>query len=281
MSKSKDLDQFYTNPEYAKRFLDIVDQHLDLKKFDRFVEPSAGTGSFFNLLDTKKRIGLDLEPKADGILKMDFFEFDYNQFRGERILTIGNPPFGKNASLAQKFFNRSALFSDAIAFIIPRTFRKASMINRLDENFHCVFDETVPESQFIYEGKAYDVWCSAQIWQRQGDARSKIKIHRLNDVKSFFEIVEPDQSDFAIQRVGGGAGTIKTSNYKKFSPLSHYFIKAKHPEVLKIFESCDFESVKYDTAGNPSVAPTELVGMFIEKINEKGLKSPVFDKLFL
>ena len=126
MPKSKELDQFYTNPDYAKVFLDKVDQHLGLDNFDRIIEPSAGTGSFFNLLDKNKRVGLDLEPKADGVIKMDFFDFDYNQYRGEKILTLGNPPFGKNASLAQKFFNRSAIYSDAIAFLIPRTFRKAS-----------------------------------------------------------------------------------------------------------------------------------------------------------
>ena len=89
---------------------------------------------------------------------MDFFDFDYNQYRGEKILTLGNPPFGKNASLAQKFFNRSAIYSDAIAFLIPRTFRKASMINRLNRNFHCIFDETVPENQFVFEYKPYDDW---------------------------------------------------------------------------------------------------------------------------
>ena len=280
MPKSKELDQFYTNPDYAKVFLDKVDQHLGLDNFDRIIEPSAGTGSFFNLLDKNKRVGLDLEPKADGVIKMDFFDFDYNQYRGEKILTLGNPPFGKNASLAQKFFNRSAIYSDAIAFLIPRTFRKASMINRLDRNFHCIFDETVPENQFVFENKPYDVWCAGQIWQKKENKRDKIKIYKLNDVKDFFEIVSPAQSEFAIQRVGGGAGTIKTENYKSFSPLSHYFIKPKHPQVLDIFKECDFESVKYDTAGNPSVAPTELVSMFIGKIHEKNIKYPSFSRLF-
>ena len=37
------------------------------------------------------------------------------------------PPFGKVSSLAIRFFNKCAQFSDVIAFIIPRTFNKVSV----------------------------------------------------------------------------------------------------------------------------------------------------------
>jgi hypothetical protein len=162
-----------------------------------------------------------------------------------------------------RFFNGAAKFSDVIAFVIPRTFRKASVINRLDANFHCIWDETVPDNSFIFNGSAYNVPCAAQIWQRQDQPRKKITILKLQQIKKWFELVEPDKSDFAIQRVGGRAGLIRTSDRLEYSAESHYFIKAHNANVLPIFQSVDFDQVKFNTAGNPSVSPSELIELFV------------------
>lgn len=266
---SRKLDQFYTDPAYAQQFYAEIQQHVDLNKYDHVLEPSAGTGSFYNLLDVKKRIGLDLEPKSAGIIKTDFF--DWKAPTGKKILTIGNPPFGKNAGLAVKFFNRAAKFSDVIAFVIPRTFRKASVINRLDENFHCIYDETVPDNSFIFNGSSYNVPCAAQIWQRKKKPRDRIVTFRLEQISHIFELVEPAHSDFAIQRVGGRAGLIRTTDRTNFSAESHYFIRAHDPRVLSVFEKVDFDSVKFNTAGNPSVSPSELIELWISQAALEGI----------
>lgn len=267
---SRKLDQFYTDPKYAQQFLNTIGQTVDLTAYDHLLEPSAGTGSFYNLLDANKRIGLDLEPKSTGIIQTDFF--DWAPPANKKIITIGNPPFGKNAALAVKFFNRSAEFSDVIAFIIPRTFRKTSIINRLDPNFHMIYDETVPDNSFIFNGASYTVPCAAQIWQRQDKPREKIITFKLNQIKSWFELVEPSKSDFAIQRVGGRAGLIRLTDRMNFSAESHYFIQAHDPRVLPIFQQVDFTPVKFNTAGNPSVSPSELIELWVAKATEQGIK---------
>lgn len=277
MTKSRELDQFYTNPEYARTFLDRISNTVDLSRYDHLLEPSAGTGSFYNLLDPQKRIGLDLEPKALGVIQTDFF--DWAAPLDKKIATIGNPPFGKNASLAVKFFNQSAKFSDVIAFIIPRTFRKASIINRLDKNFHLVYDETVPDGSFIFNGEEYNVWCCAQIWIRKDTQRKDIPTIKLEQVKTWFEIVDPADSDFSVQRVGGGAGQIRTSNRCDFSPLSNYFIKAHDSRVLPIFQKINFDGVKYNTAGNPSVSPSELAELWIAEAAKAGITVDLLDKI--
>ena len=268
-STARNLDQFYTNPEYAKHFLDVIEQNFDLREFDHVLEPSAGSGSFYNLLDTVQRIGLDLEPKAAGVVKMDFF--DWVQPIGARIATIGNPPFGKNCSLAVKFFNRAAEFSEVIAFIIPRTFRKASVMNRLNTRFHLVHDETVPDNSFIFDGVEYNVPCCAQIWVRKDESRAKVKTYKVAELKAYFEPAKPEDSDFAIQRVGGAAGLIRDIDYKSYSTASHYFFKAHDARVLPIFKKIDFTSVKFNTAGNPSVSPSELVELFVATANQNGM----------
>lgn len=266
---ARNLDQFYTDPAYAQKFLDVIGKYVDLKKYDHVLEPSAGTGSFYNLLDQNKRIGLDLEPKAPGIVKTDFFDWKYPI--GKKIITVGNPPFGKNAGLAVKFFNRAAEFSDVIAFVIPRTFRKASIINRLDKNFHCVYDETVPDNSFIFKGSSYNVPCAAQIWQREKNPRDRIVTYKLEQISHLFELVEPVDSDFAIQRVGGRAGLIRTTDRMDFSAESHYFIRAHDPRVLSVFEKVDFDTVKFNTAGNPSVSPSELIELWIAEAAVQGI----------
>jgi predicted RNA methylase len=266
---SRKLDQFYTDPAYAEQFLIKIGQTVDLDQYDHLLEPSAGTGSFYNLLDTNKRIGLDLDPKAVGVIQTDFF--DWIPPADKKIITIGNPPFGKSAGLAVKFFNRAAEFSNVIAFVIPRTFRKASIINRLAKQFHCIYDETVPDNSFIFNGATYNVPCAAQIWQRKATPRDRIVTIKLEQIKSWFELVEPSKSDFAIQRVGGRAGLIRTTNRMNFSAESHYFIKAYDSRVLLVFEKINFDTVKFNTAGNPSISPSELIELWVAKAKEEGI----------
>ena len=126
------LDQFYTKPEVVDRVLSLINCSL----FDYVVEPSAGAGDFLRRLPKDTRVGIDLEPADPEIEQGDFF--DFKPATTKNVLTIGNPPFGKNSSLAVKFFNHAASFSDCIAFIVPRTFRKPSIINRLHQNFHLI-----------------------------------------------------------------------------------------------------------------------------------------------
>lgn len=276
MSKSvkhgnaKELDQFYTLPEYAKQFYADIANTVDLDRAGLLLEPSAGAGSFFELLDPQRRLGLDLDPQAAGIVKTDFL--DWQPPEDTVIYTIGNPPFGKNSNLAVQFFNRAAEFSDVIAFVLPRTFRKHSLVNRLNRDFHCVYDKTVPENSFVYENKPYDVWCCAQIWQRQKNQRDLHKILKLSDFSDLFDVVEPTDADFAIQRVGGRAGLIRTTNFDSYSTESHYFIRQKDPRVLDCFRACDFDRVKYNTVGNPSISPSELLELFVEQASLAGIE---------
>jgi hypothetical protein len=268
--QAKELDQYYTSPILAKYFLDKITAMLPYAEYDTVLEPSAGTGSFYNLLDSR-RIGLDLDPKCQGVQKQNFYDYVAPVPYG-KILTIGNPPFGKNSSDAVKFFNHSAKFSQAIAFILPRTFRKASLINRLDDDFHLVFDETVPDGSFIHDDRPYDVWCTMQIWVRKDIKRPKIKIKKLSDAKDYWEIVEPNLADFCVQRVGGRAGQVRTgSDFRTFSPLSHYYIKSNNPNTLDIFNSLDYDALKYNTAGNPSISPSELVNLFFDEAQKRNI----------
>ena len=113
----KDInDKFYTKSDISKLCIDM----LNLSDFDLIIEPSAGNGSFSKQI--ANCVAYDLVPEDDTIIQQDFFELDITQFIGRKVLTIGNPPFGIQNNLAIRFFNKSAQYSDTIAFILPKSF---------------------------------------------------------------------------------------------------------------------------------------------------------------
>lgn len=155
------LDKYYTSPEAAKIFFDNVTSVIDLSTFNHIIEPSAGDGGLLEHLPKRKTIALDIAPEGEGIKKQDFFDFVPPK---GKILTYMNPPFGKRCSLAIDFFNRASLFSSVIACIVPVTFEKYSVQNRLAEDWALVFSERLPEKSFTKDGKPYRVRCVQQIW---------------------------------------------------------------------------------------------------------------------
>lgn len=97
-------DQFYTSENCAQKYYSIFLKKIDINNYDIILEPSAGTGAFYKLLPIDKRVGIDIEPKYNGIQKKDFFEF--MPIKNKKYIVIGNPPFGKISSLAVRFFNK-------------------------------------------------------------------------------------------------------------------------------------------------------------------------------
>ncbi len=72
---------------------------VDLNGYDILMEPSAGNGAFFSLLPASKRLGIDVNPKTDGITQEDFLTY---------------------ARYAIRHSDAAATFAQMIAFIVPR-----------------------------------------------------------------------------------------------------------------------------------------------------------------
>lgn len=261
-TKKSDLDQFYTSEKIAKECFNKVIERDGY--FDVFFEPSAGTGSFFNLFPKLKRLGVDLDPKCEGVDKKNFFEFVPP--KGKRIVTIGNPPFGKNSSLAVKFFNKAAEFSEVIAFIIPKTFRKASLQQRLHLNFHLKLDIDLPKDSFILNGEPYDVPCCFQIWER---TKNKRRIKKVNLENDYFDFTKKDNADLAVRRVGGRTGKA-TKDIEISGETSHHFLKLKNktsPDwLLEQINNIDFTKIINSTAGVKSLSKPEFITALLKAL---------------
>lgn len=271
MKKEKVVnDQYYTKPEVAKQcFLLIKNEFKDI---DLFIEPSAGNGSFYNLLPKNCRLGIDLDPKIENLLKQDFLEWETNL--SKNICFVGNPPFGKNASLAIKFFNHSAKFGKYICFILPRTFRKDSTIKKLNKQFHLKKEIILEKESFnLADGTSYSVPCVFQLWEKKNYERINIEKSKIHEDWTWVKF--KDNPDYAIRRVGYNAGKIFRFN-KEISEASHYFIKCNlntfnnFQEMFKsIYSTDDLKTHKFDTSGNPSLSMTEIVEDYMNFITNK------------
>jgi 16S rRNA A1518/A1519 N6-dimethyltransferase RsmA/KsgA/DIM1 with predicted DNA glycosylase/AP lyase activity len=144
-------------------------KYINISKDDLIIEPSAGNGSFIENIKkiTKNYKFYDLEPENKEIIKQDFLNFDFVELKQKykNIHIVGNPPFGRQASLAIKFIKKCCLFSNSISFILPKSFKKDSMKKHFLKNFHLIYEIDLLENSFLVNNIDSDVPCVFQIWQ--------------------------------------------------------------------------------------------------------------------
>lgn len=242
------LDQFYTKPNVALKCL----QTLDLQDYDTIVEPSAGEGVFFHMAQHENKFGYDLDPKSDDIERADFLTKDLSFLNEKKVLFFGNPPFGRNSSLALKFVKKCCEFGDTIAFILPKGFKKRSMIDKIPLNFEIVMIKDLDDDLFTFEGKDFMVPCVWVVIKKSDVLREKeIKLRPTK-----FTFTNKETANLAIRRVGINAGNVFTD--VNVSEPSHYFLKVDNPiNAKKIISQLTFSSG--DTTGPRSISKNELI----------------------
>lgn len=287
---SKQLDQYFTKPIVAETCVTFLQQHLKrpLETFDVILEPSYGEGAFVDAIRKNDKnlnmIFVDIA-SADDNHRADFLSEQFSVEKQGFLLTIGNPPFGKNSSTAVSFFNKAAAFSDVIAFILPRTFRKNSCKNRLDRRFFLVAEQILDQHSFLFEGKDYDVPCCFQVWSHVNflqnfdidneNLTQRPLFKKLSETDDFAFVKNSETCHFAIRRVGVNAGKLFDSNLDTKSKESHLFVRVLNEvrvaEVLCNLQSLGLEQVdcKFDTAGNPSLCKDEICRLYNNKYSKE------------
>lgn len=262
--KRNTIDKYYTKKTIVDECIEFVKKYINISKNDLIIEPSAGNGSFIENIKTlsDNYKFYDLEPENDQIIKQDFLNYNYEQIKQEykKIHIIGNPPFGRQSSLAIKFIKKCCEFSKSISFILPKSFKKDSMKKYFANNYHLIFETDLQENSFLVNGVESNVPCIFQIWKYKKKERKQIiKLEPLN-----FKFVEKNNNpDISFRRVGVYAGTImKKINDKSIQ--SHYFIKFtnnkttdENIEILKLIEF-NFNN----TVGPKSISKQELIKEF-------------------
>ena len=167
-----ELDCFYTHPEIAQECSESLysTMRTDCVTTDdyHFIDPGAGTGTFYNLMPEGRRTGIDVLPSNLEFLDRDYLTWQppdpYNQYA-----VVGNPPFGYRAWLALAFVNHSATFADYIGFILPMAFQsegKGSPKHRV-RGAELILSKALPPSAFIdMRGNTVKLNALWQIWRR-------------------------------------------------------------------------------------------------------------------
>ena len=257
------IDKFYTKKETADYIINLFKEYVAPNKDDLIIEPSAGNGSF---IDAIKSLTInyefyDLEPEHAEIVKQDYLLYNTNTTNStQKIHIVGNPPFGRQSSLAIKFIKKSCHFCSSISFILPKSFKKDSLKKTFPLKFHLLYEIDLPEKSFLVNDKEHHVPCIFQIWIKKTYNR---EISAKLEPHNFIFVKKTDNPNISFRRVGVNAGTIDINSTNK-SVQSHYFIRftntnslEKNIELLK--------SIVYDsnnTVGPKSIGKQELIKEF-------------------
>lgn len=261
------IDKYYTKDIVVELCLNLVKQYIHINTDDLIIEPSAGNGSFITgikSLSNNFRF-YDLEPDNDEIIKQDYLLYDYSRSGlskeiFSKIHIIGNPPFGRQSSLAIKFIKKSCEFCDSVSFILPKSFKKDSLKKTFPLQFHLIFEIDLPDKSFLVDGVEHNVPCIFQIWEKKTVDRA---VTEKLEPDNFMFVGKTERPDISFRRVGVNAGTIDV-NIDEKSIQSHYFIKFTNgmstDENIK-----KLSTITYDfnnTVGPKSISKQELIFKF-------------------
>jgi hypothetical protein len=258
-------EQFYTPITLAHTLVKNVEAVLGSLQGKSVLEPAGGTGSFVEAAFAKgaiEVISFDIEPLHEKVLLGNFLDQELTQ---QNLITISNPPFGRNNSLSIPFFNHAALCSDAICFIVPRSWRKWSVTNRLDLNFELVSDQDididyVDSSGELISDKSRLATCF-QIWKRTRKPRFPVKITDMGVIQK----VSPDIADVSMTIFGYGCGSVK-EDFERVPNTTQLFLKLKHPQALSALRSVDFSRFYKSTAYTEALSIQEINYLLNEQI---------------
>lgn len=249
------LDQFFTRPEIANTCYNSL---LDFMRLDGaddqqydFIEPSAGTGSFFDCLPQRRRIGVDIFPFRSEYVNHDFLNWKPST-RG-KYAVVGNPPFGYRGWLALAFVNHAAVFADYLGMILPMSFQsdgKGSPKFRV-KGLRLLHTEYLPADSFVdIHGSSVKVNALWQVWQR--GVNNLHPVPSCNEWLDLFTVdmrkerlcgqARLDEADFFLQRTFFNSPPSLVKDFSEVRYVCGYglVIKRDKADILEILNKADW-----------------------------------------
>ena len=263
-------EQFYTPLALANELTQLTLQHIPDWQQRGFLEPAAGTGSFLEALanhGVQSITAIDKDPKHPGVSKNDYLDLVP---AGEHLVTITNPPYGRNNALSIPFFNHAASHSDFIAFLVPRSWRKWSVQNRLDRSFHLLLDQDVFVSYEDENGELIRTKNALrtcfQIWRREETMRELVSVPDNRLVAK----CGPEEADLAIRVFGFGCGSV-LFDFPRKPNTTLMFLRIMDPRVRNLIAMLDYQRFTRNTAYTEALAFSELNFLLNEAIFGDGM----------
>lgn len=257
------IDKFYTKPRVVQQCMDFLLANLSTDaaaEIEVVVEPSAGAGAFIdpirNSFPDKEHKFYDIQPEHPDITHQDYLTTS----AFANALVLGNPPFGRKLSMANKFIKHAAKSAKVIAFILPKSFKKQSaQKTAFPPTFHLIAELDLPDESFLVDDESHDVPCIFQIWEKRNINRP---IEPRKTPRGF-KFVKQNNSEIhlAFRRIGVNAGKVWDEGFDSKSDQSHYFIKLDN-EQFKQETMTQLNNYRYpfnNTVGPKSISKQELI----------------------
>ena len=258
-------EQYYTPKGLADELVKLTLKAIPRATEKSFLEPAGGTGSFIEALNRagiEAVTSVDKYPMHPGVIQADFLEWETMD---TDLLTISNPPFGRNNALSVPFFNRAAKFSSHIAFLVPRSWRKWSVQNRLDTRFHLVLDVDVAVQYEDVLGakiaKRNDLRTCFQIWEKRLELRPVIAVPD----NGFIQKSSPDDADLAIRVFGYGCGTVM-NDFPRQPNTTLMFLRVLDKSIESALQDLDYERFSINTAYTRALSFQEINFLINERV---------------
>ena len=279
------LDQFYTKETVAKlcwnHLIETLPSSIEKNTNDLFfLEPSAGKGAFYKLMPEQRRIGMDLEPKYDGVKSQDFLKILKIESESHNTVVVGNPPFGKRGNLAIAFFNHSARLAETVAFIVPVIFRKFGIHKKLDSSMKFISQLELPKESFEFDdGKPYAVNTEFQIWtrlpcsledMRESEAppicHKDFQMWQYNNRPEALKVFKND-FDFAVPSQGWQDYSRRETEANNCEKHKQWILlKAKNDTILARLLAIDYNKLAHRwTTAIPGFRKADLVKEYFER----------------
>ena len=257
--RTSSKEQFYTKTHVATLCIERILTRFPAMCDYVWVEPSAGNGAFLDQFPSSaEKIGLDIDPRASDIQQQDYLTWTPHTYQ-KPVIVCGNPPFGRQSSLAKAFILKSCAYASVIAFILPKSFTKPSMFNVFHRTFHLVDSLELEKHSFLIGGgEPYDVPCVFQIWQKQATVRA---VEPKVSPVGFQYVSSTDAYHMVCRRVGGSAGTCHAHTDASYNPQSHYFILLDESHVASlsdIITKMNAHTFPSNTVGPRSLSKSEI-----------------------
>lgn len=231
-------DKYYTPISIANYCWEKVFEILG-DEFSEIIEPSCGDGSFYHF-HRKPDFGYDIEPEYnyDNIFSCDFLTHKIEYKKGR--LVIGNPPYGRCLSLAQKFFKKSVEISDYIAFILP-----ISQLNNINSMYEFDLVYSGDLGTQVYSDR--ELHCCLNIYKRPENGKlnvkPKLKLEDITIYRQDSSLYEKVEYDIRICYWGNGSAGKVLKEGESYS--AEYKIKIHNEdlkdEIISLFNAFDWK----------------------------------------
>ena len=268
VTKGQAFDKYYTKKEVVKKCLEIV-RGMPYE-YDLVVEPSAGNGAFYDAIDHPNKVGIDIEPAHKKVIKADWLQFGIPD-KYQRVLVVGNPPFGMYHKLSSAFISHALSFGNVqtIAFILPNVYKKHTRQKILPLTWRIDSITELERYSYVMDGVEQHVPTSFFIFDKSRGTDLRVNPDSYKETDDF---TFGDKNNFDVFVFGAAPKRITLDP----KPNNRgYFLKAKIPisELIEKIKRVEWNGNSCASGGVYWLTKYEFLDQYIKRYGYSGNSS--------